>query len=64
MARFDFVVDTKPMADSVDSITGHVDATTAAVIAMQAAVINSEEQAAKKYVIMLTAVFIILYVHR
>ena len=48
MARFDFVVDTKPMADSVNSITGHVDATTAAVIAMQAAVIHSEEQAAKK----------------
>lgn len=48
MARFDFVVDTNPMADSVDRISGHVDATTAAVVAMQAAVISSEEQAAKK----------------
>lgn len=48
MANFDFVVDTKPMADSVNSISGHVNATTAAVVAMQAAVIATEERAAKK----------------
>lgn len=48
MPSFDFVVDTKPMADSVDRVSGHVDATTAAVVAMQAAVIRSEEKAAEK----------------
>ncbi len=48
MERFNFVVDTKPMADSVNGISGHVNATTAAVVAMQAAVIHSEETAAKK----------------
>ena len=48
MANFDFVVDTKPMADSVNKVSNHVKATTAAVVAMQTAVIHSEKEAAKK----------------
>lgn len=48
MARFDFVVDTNPMAQSVDGVSNHVKATTAAVVAMQAAVIGAEKMAADK----------------
>lgn len=44
--RFDFVVDTSPMAVSVNDISGHVNATTAAVVALEAAVIKSEKEAA------------------
>ncbi len=46
MASFDFIVDTKPMAASVNKVSHHVTATTAAVAAMQAAVIKSEKDAA------------------
>lgn len=48
MANFNFTVDTTPMAKSVDSMSGHINATTAAVLAMQAAVIASEKAAADK----------------
>lgn len=48
MADFNFTVDTTPMAQSVDSMSGHINATTAAVLAMEAAVIASEKQAADK----------------
>ena len=48
MASFDFVVDTNPMAESVKTVSNHVTATTAAVVAMQAAVIASEKASAKK----------------
>ena len=46
MAQFDFYVDTNPMADSVQSVSAHVNATTAAVVAMEAAVIKAESDAA------------------
>ncbi|MGN1340914.1 MAG: hypothetical protein ACI4WS_11525 [Oscillospiraceae bacterium] len=48
MAEFNFVVDTNPMASSVDGVSNHITATTAAVVAMQTAVIASEQQSAKK----------------
>lgn len=48
MADFNFTVDTTPMAQSVDSVSGHLTATTAAVVAMQAAVIAAEKKAADK----------------
>ena len=48
MADLSFVVDTAPMAASVNSVSDHVTATTAAVVAMQTAVIASEEESAKK----------------
>ena len=46
MAQFDFYVDTEPMADSVESVSAHINATTAAVIAMEEAVIKAETEAA------------------
>lgn len=48
MADFNFVVDTNPMAESVKQVSNHVNATTAAVVAMQAAVIASEKKSADK----------------
>lgn len=48
MADFNFTVDTTPMAKSVDSVSGHLTATTAAVVAMEAAVIAAEKKAADK----------------
>lgn len=48
MADFNFVVDTNPMADSVNNVSNHLAATTAAVVAMQTAVIASEKQSANK----------------
>lgn len=47
MATFDFLIDTKPMADSMGTVSNHVLATTAAVTAMQAAVIKTENDAAE-----------------
>lgn len=47
MAEFDFVVDTTPMAETVSSVSNHVTATTAAVVAMQTAVIASEKRLPK-----------------
>lgn len=46
MATFNYTVDTKPMAEEISSISRHVNATTGAVVAMQAAVILAEEKAA------------------
>ncbi len=46
MPTFDCLVDTTPMADVVNSISGHVVGTTSAVTAMQVAVIASEKEAA------------------
>lgn len=46
MAHFDINVDTKPMAQSLDSVSRHVDGTTTAVVGMQAAVIKAELDAA------------------
>ena len=46
MATFNYTVDTKPMADEIRSVSHHVNATTGAVVAMQAAVIIAEEKAA------------------
>lgn len=54
MAEFDFVVDTTPMAETVSSVSNHVTATTAAVVAMQTAVIASEKASAQKYATTLT----------
>ena len=48
MADFNIVVDTNPMAESVSTVSQHLTATTAAVVAMQAAVIASEKQSANK----------------
>jgi hypothetical protein len=46
MATFNYTVDTKPMADEMRSVSRSVNATTGAVVAMQAAVIIAEEKAA------------------
>lgn len=48
MPQYDFLVDTKPMADSVSSVGSKVDLTTAAVVAMEAAVILAEKKSADK----------------
>lgn len=45
MAYIDCVVDTKPMAQEIDSVSNHIKGTTAAVVGMQAAVIKAEEEA-------------------
>lgn len=42
----DCVIDTKPMAREIDSVSTHIKGTTAAVVAMQAAVIKAENEAA------------------
>jgi hypothetical protein len=47
MANFNFTVDTSPMAETVNSVKGHVSGVTAAVTAMEAAVIATERQASK-----------------
>jgi hypothetical protein len=46
MATFNYTVDTHPMATEIGSVSGHVAATTTAVIAMQAAVVSAEAKAA------------------
>lgn len=43
---FDCVVDTHEMAQSINSVKGHVDGTTGAVVAMKAAVIKAEQDGA------------------
>ena len=48
MADFSFVVETNPMAESVNRVSNHLTETTAAVVAMQSAVIESEKQSADK----------------
>jgi len=47
MANFQFDVDTRPMAQSIDSAQGHIKGVTVAVTAMQAAVIASERASSK-----------------
>jgi hypothetical protein len=47
MAEFNINVDTTPMARSVDSVRGHVNGVTTAVVAMEAAVIATEREASK-----------------
>lgn len=42
----DCVIDTRPMAQEIDSVSNHIKGTTAAVVAMQAAVIKAENDAA------------------
>jgi hypothetical protein len=47
MARYDFTVDTSPMAQTVDAVRGHVNGVTVAVTAMETAVITAEQTASK-----------------
>ncbi|MDR0641613.1 MAG: hypothetical protein LBG07_04050 [Treponema sp.] len=47
MANLHFTVDTTPMAQSVDSVRGHVNGVTTAVTAMEAAVIATERESAR-----------------
>jgi hypothetical protein len=47
MADFSFTVDTTPMARSVDSSKGHINAVTGAVVAMETAVIAAEKKASQ-----------------
>ncbi|GHV79483.1 hypothetical protein AGMMS49944_12740 [Spirochaetia bacterium] len=47
MADFNLDVDTTPMAHTVDSVRGHVNGVTTAVVAMEAAVIASEREASR-----------------
>ena len=46
MAHIDFVLDTKPMAQEISSISNHIKGTTAAVVSMQTAVVLAEQKAA------------------
>lgn len=46
MAIIDCVIDTKPMAKSIDRVANHIDGTTTAVVAMQTAVIKAQSDAA------------------
>jgi hypothetical protein len=46
MAYIDCVVDTKPMAQEINSVSNHVKGTTTAVVAMQTAVVLAEKKAA------------------
>ena len=46
MARIDCLLDTKPMAHQMNSISNHIKGTTAAVVAMQTAVVLAEQKAA------------------
>ena len=64
MANFNFTVDTKPMADSIDGVAHHVDGTTAAVVAMQTAVVIAEQKGAEKICNNVNFGFILLSVHR
>ena len=47
MAHFDCLVDTKPMARELESVSRKVNGTTAAVVAMRAAVVKAEADAAE-----------------
>ncbi len=46
MAVIDCLVDTAPMAQSIDRVKNHVDGTTTAVVAMQTAVVKAQDDAA------------------
>ena len=45
MADFDITVDTRPMADSLDSVNSSVRGVTTSVVAMQSAVVLAQEEA-------------------
>lgn len=45
-SHIDFVVDTKPMAQEINTVSTNIKGTTAAVVSMQAAVIAAEKEAA------------------
>lgn len=45
-SHIDITVDTVPMAQSINTVNGHITGTTTAVVAMQAAVIDAEHKAA------------------
>lgn len=45
--QIDCVVDTNPMANSIDTVSRHVDATTTAVVAFQTAVVKAEKDGAE-----------------
>ena len=47
MADFDIVVDTSPMARSIDGVSHNINATTTAVIAMQSAVVGAQQEASR-----------------
>ncbi|MDR2394643.1 MAG: hypothetical protein LBD93_10895 [Treponema sp.] len=47
MERYDFTIDTSPMAKMVDTVKGHVNGVTVAVTTMEAAVIAAERSASK-----------------
>jgi hypothetical protein len=47
MARYDFTVDTAPLAQTVDTVRSHVNGVTVAVTAMEAAVIAAEQSASR-----------------
>ena len=46
MAYIDCVIDTHPMAQEIDSVSRHINGTTAAVVGMKAAIIQAEQEAA------------------
>lgn len=48
MAHIDCEVNTRPMAQEIDSVSRHIDLTTTAVVGMKAAVISAEEEATTK----------------
>lgn len=48
MANFDVVVDTRPMASSIDTVNGNVQGVTGAVVAMQSAVVAEQIAASRK----------------
>lgn len=48
MARIDCLVDTRPMANSIDKVSTQVTGTTTAVVAMKSAVVKAETDAANK----------------
>ncbi len=48
MAHIDCVVDTHPMAREIDSVSTHIQGTTAAVVGMKVAVVKAEEAAAEQ----------------
>jgi hypothetical protein len=48
MAEIKFVLDTTPMANTVETARGHINGVTVAVTAMEAAVIGAERNASKK----------------
>lgn len=48
MAHIDCEVNTRPMAQEIDSVSKHITLTTAAVVGMRAAVLSAEEEATTK----------------